>query len=103
MKILAHIPIEKVHVHGGFTFRTELIEVEVVRVIRNASAANKALNRWRYAADIKSPAEICQEAHFFGADGLFRVNVYRRGVNPKWVPPVFPPGANWVDIEGDAP
>lgn len=98
VKIIASIPVEKISGNGCFSFKHEQHEVEVVRVIRRQATRNPNLNRWHYQADIKDHPALCKEAIRIGPNLAFRVNIYRRGLNPKWKPPEFPKGINWVDI-----
>ena len=104
MKIIASIPVEKTSGNGCFSFRHEQHEVEVVRVIRHPATRNPDLNRWHYQADIKDHPALCKEAIRIGPNFEYRVNIHRRsdnpryGLNPKWKPPEFPNGGNWVDI-----
>lgn len=92
MKILAPIPVEKVTGPGWCSFRTEVREVEVVRVIRTHATRYGSLNRFHYSADIKDHPDVHPEAVRIGANGLHRVNIQRRGLNPKWKPPAFADG-----------
>lgn len=97
MKIKARIPVEKVQIAGGWgTFRHEVHEVQVVRLVRYP-----VRNRWHYLADVARPTAMHAEAICVGAGGTYRVNVYRcgkQGLNPKWVPPVFPDGVHELEI-----
>ena len=99
MKIIAYIPVEKVVSPGGttFSFRRELLEVEVVRILRYRCDRTRA--RYYYQADVLIPGKMCQEAlsaHEV-TQGMTRVNVLR-DKNPKWKPPVFPEGKNNVEV-----
>lgn len=100
MKILAYIPVEKVRLSEcTFTYRVELREVDVTRIVRWAGENNRRLGRFHYQADIKRHPDMCAEAICSGPYGAFRVNVQRKGLNPKWKPPVFPAGCDSVEIE----
>lgn len=98
MKILAGIPVEKITRPGSFSFRHETLEVEVIRVCRYPATSNRSLNRWHYQADIKRHPKMDPEAICVGPDGAYRVNIQRRGLNPKWVPPAFPDGKNVFEV-----
>lgn len=98
MKIKAHITVEKIDLGYATTFRSEVHEVEVVRVYRSPVSLRHNLNRWYYQADIKDHPALHPEAIRVGANGAYRVNVMRRGLNGAWVPPEFPAGKNWVDV-----
>lgn len=93
MKIWARIPVARIDMPmcAGFTFRHEVHEVEVIRVIRYPASKNKALNRWHYQAHIKDHPRLLLEAKH-GFDGPYRVNIQRRGLNSSWVPPDFGDG-----------
>lgn len=94
MRILAYIPVEKVVRPGGLvSFRNEVRELEVVRVIRTPATRNKALNRWHYQADVADHPDMHPEAVRIGADGCHRVNIQRKGLNPRWKIPDFPVGS----------
>lgn len=99
MKILATIPVEKIQRSPcTYSFRYEVREVEVIRVMRWAGPNNRRLNRFHYFVDIKRHPDLHPEAIFTGLDGAYRVNVVRRGMNPKWKPPVFPDGKDLVEV-----
>lgn len=101
MKILAHISVEKVVLNerGVFTFRSEEMECEVVRVLRRKIGANDPRQRFYYEADVVRPERMHPEAWDGNArnDGTVRVNV-NRFRNKRWKPPVFPEGARFVEI-----
>ena len=100
MKILAGIEVERLQLSAStFTFRCEVMEVEVVRVMR--TRADSYRNRYYYQADVKRPACMHPDARRYGhAESVVRVNIERKA-NPKWKPPVFPEGVNWIDITTD--
>lgn len=97
MKILASIEVELIHLSAStFTFRCEVMEVEVVRVMRQR--ADSYRNRYYYSADVKRPACMHPDARSYGRDeSVMRVNIVRRA-NPTWKPPVFPAGVNCIEI-----
>ncbi|WP_227461633.1 hypothetical protein [Cupriavidus pauculus] len=105
MKILAHISVEKVILNerGVFTFRSEEMECEVVRVLRRKIGANDPRQRFYYQADVVRPAQMHLEVWDGNArnDGTVRVNV-NRFRNKQWKPPVFPAGADVVEISREA-
>lgn len=91
MKILAAIPVEKIRLSPvTYTFRSEIREVEVVRVLRYPATRYPHLKRYYYMADLKRHPDLHPDATCTGLNGLFRTNIVRRGLNDKWVPPVFP-------------
>ncbi|HDR9163651.1 TPA: hypothetical protein QDB28_004055 [Burkholderia vietnamiensis] len=96
MKILAHIEVEKVQLTPStYTFRSEQMEVEVVRVFRYR--ADRTRERYYYHADVKRPARMHPEARVgYPGGGLVRVNVVRKE-NPGWKPPTFAPGVKCVE------
>ena len=98
MLINASIPVEMIK--GPFTtsFRHELQEVEVLRVVRCPATRYPNLNRWHYEADIADHPKMCAGAIRIGMGGAFRVRI-DRWLNPRWKPPVFPDGANSVEIK----
>lgn len=97
MKILASIEVERIQLSAStFTFRCEVMEVEVVRVIR--SRADSYRDRFYYSADVKRPACMHPDARSYARnDNEVRVNIVRRA-NPKWKPPVFPVGVNCIEV-----
>lgn len=90
MKILAHIDVEKIVSPGYFSFRREVREVEVVRVLRYPATRNPSLNRWHYQADVADHPDMHPDSIRVGR--FYRVNIMRRGLNPSWKPPEFAPG-----------
>lgn len=96
MKILASIAVERIQRSANtYTFRAEVMEVEVVRVMRRR--ADSYRNRYYYEADIKRPARMHPDAQYYLKDGIVRVNIVRKA-NPKWKPPVFPEGVNVIEV-----
>lgn len=104
MKILASIPVEKISLTAHtYTFRSEEMELEVVRVLRNR--ADSTRNRYYYQADVKRPLRMHPEASPYNPDGsaytaetaLTRVSIIRAR-NPKWKPPPFPDGKDALEI-----
>lgn len=96
MKILASIEVERIQRSAStYTFRAEVMEVEVVRVMR--TRADSYRNRYYYQADIKRPARMHPDAQYYLRDGVVRVNIARKA-NPKWKPPVFPKGINVFEV-----
>lgn len=98
MKILASIEVERIQLSAStYTFRCEVMEVEVVRVVR--SRADSYRNRFYYSADVKRPERMHPDARSYARnDNEVRVNIVRK-VNPKWKPPAFPAGVNCIDID----
>jgi len=102
-KIFAIIAVEKVPVtQHSYTFRTEIMEVEVVKYLRRRCGSyGKALNRFYYQAIIKRPDRMAPEYDFaLNAPDrtTLTVNV-TRGINPKWKRPEFQAGVNVVDVQ----
>lgn len=97
VKILASIEVERVQLTAStYTFRAEVMEVEVVRVMRRR--ADSYRNRYYYEADAKRPARMHPDARSYGRDeSVVRVNIVRKA-NPKWKPPVFPEGRNVLEV-----
>jgi hypothetical protein len=96
VKILASIEVERIQLSAStFTFRCEVMEVEVVRVMR--TRADSYRNRYYYSADIKRPARMHPDAQYYLKDGIVRVNIVRKA-NPAWKPPVFPEGRNVLEV-----
>ena len=98
MKILAPIPVEKVTGPGWYSFRNEVRELEVIRVMRTPATRYKDLNRWHYMADVADHPDMHPEAVRIGANGRHRVNIQRRGLNPKWKPPIFADGSYFFEV-----
>ncbi len=89
--ILASIAVEKVPVSAGsYTFRSEIMEVEVVRYLRHrCGSRGEARKRFYYSAVIKAPEKLAPGYAAFGLDkGQMTVNVVRK-LNPKWKRPQF--------------
>lgn len=107
MKIKAHISVERIDLGGVYTFRTEVHDVEVIRVLRYPATRNRALNRWHYQADIKDHPALSPDAIRTGAGLSYRVNIQRRGLNDAWKPPAFPAGTHVFEVaaqaQGDQP
>jgi len=108
VKIKAHICVERIELGGGLhTYRTEVHEVNVVRVIRSPATRSRTLNRWYYQADIAEHPSMSPHAIRTGHSGAYRVNVQRRGLNDRWQPPTFREGCNVFEVEpspnGDEP
>lgn len=100
MKILASIEVERIQLSAStYTFRTEVMEVEVVRVMR--TRADSYRNRYYYSADVRRPARMHPDAQYYLKDGIVRVNIVRR-TNPKWKPPLFPTGVNCIEVGEEA-
>jgi hypothetical protein len=98
MLIFARIPVEKIEHPGWYTFREEVLEVEVVLVLR--SRADSTRDRFYYQAHVIPPPGICPKAiNYLGPESVYPVNIVRK-LNPKWKPPVFPEGVNKVEIQG---
>lgn len=97
MKIFASIEVARIQLSANtHTFRCEVMEVEVVRVVR--SRADSYRNRYYYSADVERPARMHPAARSYGRDdSVVRVNIVRRA-NPKWNPPAFPVGVNCIEI-----
>ncbi len=97
MRILASIPVERIDfANGTFTFRSEVMACEVVRVMRR-KCGTEARNRYYYSADVLRPACMHPDAVSYGRDGAERVNIVR-AANPRWMPPVFPAGQDVVEV-----
>jgi hypothetical protein len=90
MLINAWMPVERIDLPGGcYTYRSELIPVELVRIIRTPAARNLKLNRWFYEAHAIPPAGALRDGLLMTADGAAcQVNIVR-SLNPGWKPPVF--------------
>jgi hypothetical protein len=99
MKIKAGIPVEKIAVVGGITYRHEVREVEVIKVMRHPVSLYHNLNRWHYQAQVKFHEDLHDDMkHLYRNDGFFTVNIVRRGLNNSWKPPVFRDGKNSVSV-----
>lgn len=99
MKLTVSFPVEKVYVPAGYTFRGAIVEAEVVRILRSPARHDKSYHPWRvtgwhYSADVTHP-DLAPEAVRLGPDDECRASISRK-LNPKWKPPEFPAGANWV-------
>lgn len=97
MKLVVNIPVEKVRVGNGYTFRCVSVEVEPVRILRSPAGRDRhtgAVRGWRYEADVKHP-DIARDAWGVWPDGTYRASISRTR-NPAWKPPAFPEGVNWV-------
>lgn len=104
MKLFVSIPVEKVIVSAGYTFRGAKVEAEAVRILRSPSGRDRLTGKprgWHYSADVSHP-DLAPEAVRLGPDDTYRASISRK-LNPKWKPPVFPEGKNWVAVEGLAP
>lgn len=102
MKILASIDVEEIDLgHGLSTWRSEVHEVEVVRVVRYPVSRKASLNRWRYVADIKDHPALASSVIRVGFNDSVRVAIVRTHLNPHWKPPVFGPGVLSVEIAQD--
>ena len=100
MKIMAHIPVRRVDVSPcSYTFDVELLEVDVVRIVRYPATRYPHLNRWYYQADIADHSRLHPDACRTGYGGTYRVNVVR-SINPSWRPPEWPAGANCIEFPG---
>lgn len=102
MKLFVHIPTEKVAIGAGHTFTSKLVEAEVVRIVRSPARHDKGCHPWRvtgwyYSADIAKRPDVSPEAYHGTHDGLYRAHI-NRALNPKWKPPAFPEGKNWVNV-----
>lgn len=97
MRVWASVEVEVVEKYGGYTFRKEVLEVEILQVGR--WAADKLRTRFYYFADVVPPKEVHPEAGRLGVTtaGLYRVNIDRK-LNPRWKPPVFPPGCDSIGV-----
>jgi predicted P-loop ATPase/GTPase len=97
VKILASIEVERIQRSAStYTFRAEVMEVEVIRVMRRR--ADSYRNRYYYEADVKRPARMHPDARSYGRDeSVVRVNIVRKA-NPTWKPPVFPEGRNVLEV-----
>lgn len=99
MKILASVPVEKIRLSPAtYTFRHEVREVDVVRVMRHPATSNRLLRRFYYEADVKPHPDMHPEAICIGLNGLYRTNIVRATLNPKWKPPEFPEGKYVVEV-----
>lgn len=98
MKIMAYIPVQEIRSHGCTTYRHEMHEVDVVRIVRYQATRYPELNRWRYLADIADHPSLCASAIRTGFSGSYRVNVVRRQ-NPRWKPPLFNAGRNVFEVK----
>ena len=99
MKILASIPVEKIRLSPTtFTFRHEVREVEVVRVMRVPATSNRRLRRFHYEANIKPHPDMHPEAVCCGVNGAYRTNIVRATLNPKWKPPQFAEDQNVAEV-----
>lgn len=86
MKIFAHIPVERVPSSPGtFRYRYELLELEIVRVLR--CRCDRHRERYTYQADVRRTLRIKDEAVSWSSlPGCIRVNIDRR-LNPTWKRP----------------
>lgn len=106
MKLAVHIPVEKIEVYAGaFSYRHELVEVEPLRIIRSPWRHDKSCYPWRvtawsYSADVLHPRLSPDAILLHHIDRAYRAHVIR-ALNPRWKPPAFPDGKNWVTV-GDA-
>lgn len=98
MKIMADIPVEETHPYPGATsFRGEVHEVEVVRLVRWNGTSVPGKTRYHYQADIADHPAMCAGAIRTGPAGEYRVNVVR-SLNKSWKPPAFPAGSNVFEV-----
>ena len=95
MKIKANIPVEKlIHNEGYYNYRYELIDVDIIKVLRRPVSLSYNLNRYYYEAMIIPPKELhCDFNKHLSNDNLYTVNIVRRK-NIKWKPPIFEKGVN---------
>lgn len=99
-KIMAAIAVEKVILDGGcYTFRSEVMEVEVLRYMRRSvGSTGEGRRRFYYEAVIKAPEKVSPEYRAWGHEkGEMTVNVTRH-INKKWKRPTFPEGKNVVEV-----
>lgn len=106
MRVIVSIPVEKVAVLGGYSFRHERIELTPLRVIRSPARHDKDCHPWKvtgwyYDVDVLHP-RLCPEVPRIGFDGTYRAGV-SRALNRHWKPPVFPDGKNWVAVGESQP
>lgn len=98
--IVAAIAVEKVVLSAhSYTFRNELMEVEVVGYMRSACGLHDPRERYYYTAIIKRPERMAKEYDFsllLPAKDTLTVNVVR-SLNKGWKPPLFPKGVNVID------
>lgn len=98
--ILASIPVLKVQLSEcSYTFRSEVMEVEVVGYMRRECGLHDPRERYYYEAIIKRPARMAKEYDFsllLPAKDTMRVNVVRK-LNKGWKPPLFPKGIHVID------
>lgn len=102
MKLTVQIPVEKIIVNGGHSYRYELVEVEPVRIIRNPARHDKdcypwKVTGWYYSADVLHPRLSPDAILLHHIDRAYRSRVIR-SLNKHWKPPVFPDGKNWVTV-----
>lgn len=100
-KIIASIPVERVQVgERTYTYRTEIMEVEVLRYLRyRCGSIGAARNRFFYSAVIKLPDCVPRCYPGYGVEnGRLTVNVIR-SLNPRWKRPLFKDGSMTVDVE----
>lgn len=98
---MAPIAVEKVSCAGGYTFRQEVMEVDVLGYYRRPCGSNGAARkRYFYEAVIRRPDRMIAAYDFVlvgeKKDRLL-VNV-TRSINEKWKPPVFPDGGRFVEV-----
>jgi len=100
MKIIASIPVERIQrTPYSYSYRHELHEVDVIRVVRAQATRYPHLNRWHYKADIKDHPSLLIEAKHSQRE--YRVNIFRKGLNPKWKPPEFGNSNVYVVEDGE--
>lgn len=101
MKILASVVVDWVSLGSNlYTYRSEIHEVEVIRIIRHPATRYPILNRWRYDADIAYHPKLFKFEHIIKINGAYQVMVNRE-INPRWKPPVFPAGSNVFEVKKD--
>jgi len=108
MKLVAGIPVDRVEESAAFySYRHEVFECEVVRVLRTQATQYKHLNRWHYFADVVAPAGALAEAmdKSLTHEGrqLYRINIFRNSKHKGWKPPEFPKDSRVVYIESATP
>jgi len=100
MKLVLNVPVEKVILAGGgYTFKFEPREVDVLAVSR--SRTGRSHNAHHYYAHHNHP-DLHPEYPRIGADGKMDNVWIRRADHPKWKPPVFKDGELivWIEQKG---
>lgn len=103
MKLLGHIAVEKVARGVGFSFETKLVEIEPVLIVRSSARRDKSkpgwpVVAWYYGAYIDGHPELSPDAIRTGSENRYHVHI-NRALNPKWKPPVFPEGRDWINVK----